>query len=87
MKNNCNPGIWVLWHLRALSESYSMNTHMPRQGSLHPCALDESSLSIGRVKESFMDEWVIIGLFKRMMLGKGFNMPPGTHSHNALTVS
>ena len=33
-------------HLRVLSESYPMNTIMT---SLHPCALDQSSLSIGRV--------------------------------------
>ena len=42
-------------HLRVLSESYLMNTNMtgfrwfPKY--LHFCALDESSLSIWRVKE------------------------------------
>ena len=42
-------------HLGVLSESYPMNTNMSGyivdfQQSLHPCTLDESSLSIGRVK-------------------------------------
>ena len=40
-------------HLRVLSESYPMNTNMTGFrwfSSLHPCALDKSSLSIGRVK-------------------------------------
>ena len=41
-------------HLRVLSESYPMNTTKTGfryffQKSLHPCALDESSLSIGWV--------------------------------------
>ena len=41
-------------HLRVLSESYPMNTNMTQgldifKKSLHPCALDESSLSIQRV--------------------------------------
>ena len=37
-------------HLRVLSERYSMNINMNGfQKSLHPCALDESSLSIGSV--------------------------------------
>ena len=42
-------------HLRELRESYSLNTNMTGfrwfsnfQQSLHPCALDENSLSIGR---------------------------------------
>ena len=38
-------------HLRVLSESYLMNTNMIGfQISLHFCALDESSLSLLRVK-------------------------------------
>ena len=41
-------------HLRVLSESFLMNTDMTGyngfQKTLRPCALDESSLSIGRVK-------------------------------------
>ena len=41
-------------HLSVHSESYLMNTNMTGfiwlQKYLHPCALDESSLSIGRVK-------------------------------------
>ena len=41
-------------HLRALSESFPLNTNMTRikwfSESLCPCALDISSLSIGRVK-------------------------------------
>ena len=49
---------WKLWeigtHLRVLSESYPMNTKMTGfrgfQKSLHPYALDKSSLSIERVK-------------------------------------
>ena len=53
--------ILKLWqmgtHLRVLSESYVMNTHMIGldgfQKSLRPCALDESSLSIKRVKKWF----------------------------------
>ena len=40
-------------HLRVHNESYPMNTNMTGfrwlSKSLHPCALDESSLSIGRV--------------------------------------
>ena len=41
-------------HLRVLSESYQINTNMTGismifRKSLHPCALDESSLSNGRV--------------------------------------
>ena len=43
-------------HLRVLSESFQMNTNMTGFGwfirkSLHPCALDKSSLSIGRVDQ------------------------------------
>ena len=46
------------WHmgtyLRVLSESFQMNTNMTGfkwfQKALHPFALDESSLSMGRVK-------------------------------------
>ena len=37
-------------HLRVLSESYLMNTMMDldaHKNSLHPCGLDESSLTIG----------------------------------------
>ena len=42
-------------HLRELRESFPMNTNKAGfrfsfQNSLHPCALDESSLSIGRFK-------------------------------------
>ena len=42
-------------HLRVLSESFQMNTNMAGfidgyQESSHSCALDKSSLSIGRVK-------------------------------------
>ena len=41
-------------HLRVLRESYLMNTTWQVQDgykiSLHPCALAESSLSIGRLK-------------------------------------
>ena len=39
-------------HLRVLRESYPMNTNMAWFISLHPCALDESSLSIGWFKTS-----------------------------------
>ena len=42
-------------HLRVLSESYPMNTNMGLHGfqkSLHPCPLDESNLSIGRINPS-----------------------------------
>ena len=42
-------------HPRILSESYPMNTNMTGfrcfQKSLHPCDLDESSLSTGRDKQ------------------------------------
>ena len=44
-------------YLRVLSESFLMNTNMTGQGldvfkkSLPPCALDESSLSIGSVNK------------------------------------
>ena len=40
-------------HLRVLIKSYLMNTNMTgfrRFSCLHPCALDDSSLSIGTVK-------------------------------------
>ena len=41
-------------HLRVLSESFPMNTNITWfrwfSKMLHPCALGESSLSIGRVK-------------------------------------
>ena len=39
-------------HLRVLSECFLLNTNMIGFGwfSMHPCALDVSSLSIGRVK-------------------------------------
>ena len=47
LKNDRNPGTCT--HMRALSESYPMNTNMTGF-ILHPCALDESSLRIGRVK-------------------------------------
>ena len=41
-------------HLRVLNESFPMNTNMTGfRGFFHSCALDESSLSIGRVKEGF----------------------------------
>ena len=42
----------LIWEL-PLSKSYPMNTNMTgfRWFSNHPCAFDESSLSIGRVKE------------------------------------
>ena len=47
-------------HLRVLGESYPMKTNMTRlrwfQKCLCPCASDESSLSIGRVK-SMNSEW------------------------------
>ena len=46
-------------HLRVLSESYLMNTNMTGfrwfKKSLHPYALDESSLSIGRIKFFFQN--------------------------------
>ena len=54
-----NAEIWLKpWHkgthLRELLESYPMNTNMKGfewfLKSLHPCALDESSVIIGRVK-------------------------------------
>ena len=45
-------------HLRVLSESYLMNTNMTGkddfQKYLRPCALEESSLSIGRVKVRYL---------------------------------
>ena len=56
-------------HLKALNESYPMNTNMTGfqcffQKSLRSCALDESSLSIGRVKAVLRGqnrhEWVNI---------------------------
>ena len=46
----------MVTHLRVLSKSYPMNTNnIGSDGfekSVHPCALDESSLSIGRVNIS-----------------------------------
>ena len=43
-------------HLRVLSESYPMNTNMTALGGFQKssplCALDESSLGIGRVNPS-----------------------------------
>ena len=45
-------------HRRVLSDSFPINTNMTRfrciQKSLHPCSLDKSSLSIGRVKMCFL---------------------------------
>ena len=42
-------------HLRVLSESYPMSTNMTEfRWFLHPCALDESSLSIGRLKQTLL---------------------------------
>ena len=44
--------------LRVISKSYAMNTNMTRfrwfSKILRPCALDESSLSIGRFKTAFV---------------------------------
>ena len=47
----------IATHLRLLSESYPMNTNLTwfiqfSKNFLYPCALDESSLSIGRVKSN-----------------------------------
>ena len=45
-------------HLRLLSDSYPMNTNMTGfrsdgfQNFMHPCDLDESSLSIGRLNDA-----------------------------------
>ena len=48
-------------HMRVLSESFLKNTNITRfrwfSKSLHPCALDESSLSIGRVKCRLSEAW------------------------------
>ena len=49
-------------HLIVLSESFSMHTNMTGLDgylkSLHPCTLDESSLSIGRVK--YLVKWPVL---------------------------
>ena len=46
-------------HPSVISESYPMNTNMKGLGgfqkSLRPCALEEGSLSIGRVKLAILD--------------------------------
>ena len=54
LKNDWNPGIWVL--IRVYLARDMMNTNMAQgldgfQKFLHLCALDESSLSIGRVNQ------------------------------------
>ena len=52
LKNDRNPSTMGT-HLRVLSESYLMNIWQGFDGlqkSLHPCALDKSSLSIGSSK-------------------------------------
>ena len=49
-----SPKPWQMaTHLRVLNESYPMSTNMTDgfQKYLRSCALDESSLSIGRVKQ------------------------------------
>ena len=47
-------------HLRVLSENYPMNTNMTGfrcfQRFWHPCGLDKSSLSIGRVRNACISE-------------------------------
>ena len=55
LKNDRNP---INGYLKVLSKSYPMNTNMTWLGwlskKLHPYALDESSLSIERVKNLFL---------------------------------
>ena len=51
MKNDWNPGIWVLiWKYSARAFQWIPSWHSLDvfQKSLHPCALDKTSLSIGR---------------------------------------
>ena len=59
-------------HLRVLIESYPMNTNMTGfkwfSKSLHPCALGESSLTIGRVKGLKLSYEIVISLFLRPLL-------------------
>ena len=55
LKNDWNSCTWVL------SVSFAMNTDMTRlkrfsKKTLHPCALDESSISIGRVKSTSLPQ-------------------------------
>ena len=71
--------LWKPWnmgtHLRVLGKSYSMNTDMTGlrwfQKSLRACALDKSSLSIGRVKEIlFNDSLQYLHLYLEYMHGQ-----------------
>ena len=64
-------------HLRVLNESYPMNTNMTGlrwfSKTLHPCTLDESSLSIGRVLQAYLTPVVCllpIGKWEGLQINK-----------------
>ena len=75
LKNFRNPGIWVLiWECSARAFQW-VPTWQGFDGfkkSLHPCALDESSLSIGRVnplmfvpaKKAIWQSWIFCEIFQ-----------------------
>ena len=82
-------------HLKVLSESYPMNTNTTEfkgfsQKSLHHCALDESSLSIGRVKENrqvlsslSLYLWLWLILSSLPCQSKHINQPCHTNTSNS----
>ena len=63
----------MVTHLRVLSESYPIYTNMTGLGwfkkKLHPCALLESSLSIGRVKDPILHH-LSPSLLNKIMFGR-----------------
>ena len=70
-------------HLKVLSESFPMNTNMTGfrwilKKSLLPCALDKSSISIGRVKVSFHKifgvEYFFVFYFNMKYFSKFFHL-------------
>ena len=61
LKTDWNPGMWVLiweYSARAIQWIPTWQGLEDFQNLLHPCALDESSLSIGRVKCSSV--WLLL---------------------------
>ena len=78
-------------HLRELSENFLMSTNITGfdvyQKSLHPCALDESSLSIGRVSPFASEVHACIYLqaladyFQVSTIFASFSIDRISHSH------
>ena len=53
-------------HLRILSKSHPMNTNMTGFRYLHLCALDERSLSIGRVNAAMPIVSCLVLMIKKL---------------------